>query len=218
MICAYDRLYLDRAQKILGNMLDLAVNEYKMKIKDFYNKFLESRVSDDFAHGDTSTIAGKTGKELFALIMGLDEDEYEALAQIQLPMNKSPEYWAGWLLAYYQWSRGVSFQLIDEENSINTIVNMYHPYHEMDIMHAVEELDRRRKEKRLETYLKYYRQRIGYTQADLADASGIPLKTIQQYEQGRKNINKASSESIITLANILKCEPIDLMEPQGEKQ
>ena len=218
MIRAYDRIYLERAQRILGNMLDLAVNEYNIELKDYYCRFIKSKISVDFSKGDTSTIAGKTGKELFAEVMDLKEDEYERLINTDLPISKSPEYWTGWLLAYYQWYRGVSFQIIDEETPIETILHMYHPYHEMDITQAIDRLNEISQASRAYSYLKLYRQRMGYSQQELALASGIPVKTIQQYEQGRKNINKASSESIITLANILKCQPIDLMEPQGEKQ
>ncbi len=212
MIYAYDRIYLTRAQKILGNMLDLAVNEYKIKLTEFYRRFLGSRVSEDFSQGDSSTIAGKTGKELFAEIMDFKEEDFEQLANIQLPVNKSPEYWTGWILAYYQWTRGVSFRVIDDEIPVEVILDMYDPYHEMDITQAVDELNRIRQVSRVEPYIKYFRKKMGYTQAELAEAAGIPLKTIQQYEQKRKNINKASADSILALSNILKCNPIDLME------
>lgn len=212
MIYAYDKMYLSRAQKIMGNMIDLAVNEYKIKITEFYNRFLNSRVSEDFSKGDTSTLAGKTGKELFAEIMDLKEEDYRQLSDVQLPINRSPEYWAGWVLAYYQWSRGVSFRVINDEIPIEIILDMYNPFHEMDITQAVDELNRIRQQKRIESYLKYFRKKMGYTQAELANATGIPLRTIQQYEQKRKNINKASADSILILSNILKCNPIDLME------
>lgn len=213
VICAYDRIYLERAQKIMGNMLDIAVNEYGLVLKEFYARFISSRCSDDFSKGDTSTVAGKTGKELFADVMEFDKDkEYERLRSIQLPMNKSPEYWTGWLLTYYQWTRGVSFRTIDIEIPIDRILRMYNPYHEMDITQAVDELNRIRQQNRIESYLKLYRKQRGYTQSELSEATGIPLKTIQQYEQRRKNINKASVDSIIVLSNILKCSPIDLME------
>ena len=212
MICAYDKVYLPRAQKILGNMLDIAVNEYKMKLNDYYERFLISRISEDFSSGDSSTIAGRSGKELFAEVMNLKDSDRKKLEKVQLPISKSPEYWTGWLLAHYQWSRGVSFRMINDDIPIETIIDMYHPYHEMDITQAVDELNRISQLKRVETYLKIYRKKMGYTQSDLSDATGIPLRTIQQYEQRRKNINKASVESIIALSNILKCEPIDLME------
>ena len=42
--------------------------------------------------------------------------------------------------------------------------------------------------------------------------SGIPLRTIQQYEQRQKNINKAQAEYLVALARVLCCEVEDLME------
>jgi hypothetical protein len=38
------------------------------------------------------------------------------------------------------------------------------------------------------------------------------LRTIQQYEQGQKNINKAQAEYIIKLSKALYCEPAALLE------
>ena len=43
-------------------------------------------------------------------------------------------------------------------------------------------------------------------------AADIPLKTIQQYEQRQKNINKARAEYVIRLSRVLQCEPEDLLE------
>ena len=40
----------------------------------------------------------------------------------------------------------------------------------------------------------------------------IAIKTIQQYEQGRKDINKAQAEYVIKLAQVLCCNPVDLLE------
>lgn len=53
---------------------------------------------------------------------------------------------------------------------------------------------------------------MGYTQKELAEAIDIPIKTIQQYEQGVKNINKASGENLIKLSKQLCCRPEQLME------
>lgn len=50
------------------------------------------------------------------------------------------------------------------------------------------------------------------TQKELAEQTGIPLRTIQQYEQRQKNINKAASENLIALAEVLMCEPKELCE------
>ena len=50
------------------------------------------------------------------------------------------------------------------------------------------------------------------SQRELADLSSIPVRTIQQYEQRQKNINKAQAEYLVALAKVLYCEVEDLME------
>ena len=42
--------------------------------------------------------------------------------------------------------------------------------------------------------------------------TGIPVKTIQQYEQRRKDINKAQVEYVVRLSKALCCEPQDILE------
>ena len=46
----------------------------------------------------------------------------------------------------------------------------------------------------------------------LSELTGIPLRTIQQYEQRQKNINKASVEYMIKLSQTLSCEVECLIE------
>lgn len=207
MINAYDKIYLNSAQKSLGCMLDVAVNEWKNDLVIFYEKFLKSTISVKFARGDIQTLAGKSGIELAYDVLELDDRTTP-----NLPINRSPEYWTGWILAYYQWYSSISFQVLNNELPISYIIDMYDKYHEMDIMHAVDEINRLRQENRCMTYLKFFRKQMGITQKELADATGIPIKTIQQYEQGVKNINKASAENIIKLSKKLCCRPEQLLE------
>ena len=47
---------------------------------------------------------------------------------------------------------------------------------------------------------------------DLAELAGIPIRTIQQYEQRQKNINKAQVQYLIALSKVLCCEISDLVE------
>ncbi len=63
-----------------------------------------------------------------------------------------------------------------------------------------------------ETNLKNLRKIAGLSQRELAELSAIPVRTIQQYEQRQKNINKAQAEYLVMLAQVLCCEIADLME------
>ena len=56
---------------------------------------------------------------------------------------------------------------------------------------------------------------MGLSQSQLAKLTGIPVRTIQQYEQGQKDINKARAEYVITLARALYCDPQQLLEYNG---
>ena len=67
----------------------------------------------------------------------------------------------GWILAYYQWENGKTFEMIDKEIPICKIRNMYNPYHEMDISSAILKLREMSQVSRAETYLKKLRKRAG---------------------------------------------------------
>lgn len=82
----------------------------------------------------------------------------------------------------------------------------------MDIRHFGDKMTELYKQAKKETSLKYRRQRASLSQRDLAELSGVPVRTIQQYEQRQKNINKAQAETLAMLANALYCSINDLME------
>jgi Helix-turn-helix. len=89
---------------------------------------------------------------------------------------------------------------------------MYYTLHEADITKFVDIMDSRMTEFFSETNLKRIRMTYGFTQKELADNSGVSLRSIQMYEQRHKNINKASAETLYRLSKILGCTIEDLME------
>lgn len=208
MICAYDKVYLNSAQKVMGAMFQYAVYDCKMRLSVFYESFLQSALSERFGKGDLFVIAGMSGAEIAIEVLHAGDD----FVQPSYYSGKSQEYWTGWVLAYYQWLCGRSFREIDREIPVETIRSLYNPYHEMDITQVMDRLQQLRQGARFATYLKKIRQQSGLSQSDLALQTGIPLKTIQQYEQGRKDINKAQAEYIIKLSRALCCRPEDLLE------
>ena len=100
---------------------------------------------------------------------------------------------------------------------IAEIVKLYSPYHEMDIRQFCDKMDEQYRASKPETNLKTLRMKLGMSQRELAEASGVPLRTIQQYEQRQKNINKAQGEYLIMLAQALCCEVPDLIEKTGQE-
>lgn len=67
-----------------------------------------------------------------------------------------------------------------------------------------------------DTRLDLLRQANDYTQAGLAEATGIPLRTIQEYCQGRKPLEKASIVRCLLLAKALGCKVEDLIDAPAD--
>lgn len=211
MIRAYDKVYLDKAQTALGYMLDFAVYDLKYDITEFFNLFINSGIAKRFGTGDFTVIVGMSGVELAYEVLEKSGIEYNRIKP-NYTFNRSEEYWTGWALAYYQWETSMSFAEIVKYIPIADIIALYSPYHEMDIRQFVDKMNAMYRAAKPQTNLKLLRMRVGLSQRELADMSGIPVRTIQQYEQRQKNINKAQAEYVVMLAKVLCCEVDDLIE------
>ena len=211
MMSAYDKNYLEKARTTLGRMLDFAVYDLKLDLKDFFDRFIVSGIANEFENGDSKTIAGKSGVELAYEVM---EKTGENVRNIKprYTANRSEEYWTGWALAYYQWKTAISFSKIIEYVPVNEIKTLYSPYHEMDIRHFVDKMNELYINAKPETNLKIYRKRAGLSQKELAEQADIPVRMIQHYEQRQKNINKAQAEYLARLSRVLNCNIEELLE------
>ena len=56
------------------------------------------------------------------------------------------------------------------------------------------------------TKLQQKRKEAGLSQSQLAAKSGVPLRTLQHYEIGDKDIRKAAVETVLALAEALGCD------------
>lgn len=211
MIHAYDKVYLEKARTNLGRMLDFAVCDLGYDIREFFDLFLTSGLASRFEKGDFTVTVGMSGVELAYRVLELTNRQFQR-TNPRYTADRSEEYWAGWALAYYQWETALSFPEIAECVPIDDIVRMYSPYHEMDIRQFCDKMDELYHKAKPETNLKKRRKMAGLCQRELAELSGVPIRTIQQYEQRLKNINKAQAESLIMLAQVLCCDVDDLIE------
>ena len=62
--------------------------------------------------------------------------------------------------------------------------------------------------------LKFMREEKGLSQSELAKKSGVPLRNIQAYEQGYKDINKAQVITVLQLSEALECDVYDIINPR----
>lgn len=208
---AYNQYYVDDAMENLAEAVDYAVNACNLDINHFFDMFLVSGYSDLFGKGVPWYVCGMSGTELvFRVVEKVGIQRSFPLAQIAY--DPSPEYWCGWVLAYYQWKTGRTFQEILSHVTAENIRNMYWPCHEASEDWFVDHLDAIIERKKSTSELQRIRRLRGYSQRILAEKSGINLRTLQQYEIGAKDINKASVSSVLSLAKVLGCEVEELLE------
>ena len=64
------------------------------------------------------------------------------------------------------------------------------------------------------TNLQHYRKSRGISQSELARQADVNVRTLQDYEQGRKNINLAAAITVQKLAEALDCASWELLEDE----
>lgn len=211
MIHAYQEIYLSKAQSVLGDAFDYAVNTCSIPGNDFVKLLIASSVSKRMENGEPACIAGKSGIEIAREIVA-ETSGQELQIEPQEHFGRSTEYWIGWAVSYYQWYSSRKYGDIFKVIPFEDLQKMYDTLHEADITKFVDIADSRMKEYFSETNLKRLRTAYDLTQAALSERSGVSLRSIQMYEQRNKNINKASVDTVYRLAKVLGCEMEDLME------
>lgn len=211
MIRAYRQFYLEDAMGVLGAAVEAAVMLFDIPLSRFWALFLASRWSSRFASGDPATLTGQSGWELAERVLSEAGVNFPRRVPDGL-RSRTPEYWAGWALAQYQWYRGFSFAEIEDFAPMTEIVKLYSPYHEMSILAFHEELDRRYRLHHPETRLKELRKAAGLTRDELAAAAQVSSRLIEQYEQRRRDINAARADAFLRLAQALNSDPAALIE------
>ena len=213
MTHAYSELYLDDAMLSLGDMLEYAICDCGYEPDMFFSQFITSGIAEKFGCGNPKYNVGMSGVELASEVIFLTTG-----SRLNTPATQheshGKEYWAGWIMAYYQWHSGLTFSYMAENGlGVSNVMGMY-ILHEADESKFVETADKiiTKHKKEKPSKLSVVRKARGFTQQQLADASGVTLRMVQLYEQRQNDISKAQAGVVMRLAKALGCEVEDLVE------
>jgi hypothetical protein len=137
---AYSELFVNDAMETLGEAFEYAVNNLKLCGQEFLDIFSRGHIGEAFSRGDIRYITGMSGIELANAVL----KEYpitQECKNYELSIGYPPEYWCGWILAYYQWYSGETFFEICKRISYKNLMNLYGVLHEADISKAVSVLN-----------------------------------------------------------------------------
>ena len=202
MIHAYNDDFLPIIQGKLASMFEIAVLKRTIPIDIFADMFRDSRVCRAFESADPVLVLGKSAIELLSIVLG------DAPCETETDSYASPEYWVGYTLAYMQWYFNKPYRELISAFPCGELLAHYFPYHEMDIRQSV---DLFLSKLHFVCALKRLRLTKNLSQRDLALLSGVPIRNIKAYEQGKVDISKAQAETLYALSKALNCSMEDLL-------
>ena len=211
MIHAYDDQYLDDAMICLGEAMDYVANICQIEMDRFLELFIGTGYAEQFGAGVPKYVSGLSGTELAMDILA-KSGIYNTFPQAKIEYSYSPQYWSGWILAYYQWYTGRSFKEIQKYITMQEIEKLYPTLHEASEKKFVDTVNRIIRKKNPPTRLQIQRKISGYSQRELAEKVGVNLRTLQQYEIRAKDINRAAGSTLFAVAKVLGCRVEDLLE------
>lgn len=211
MTHAYSEMYLEDAMRTLGEAVDFALCDQGLTPAELTAIMSNALEMKQFERGVPRVVCGMSGDELACEIIaraGLKPAECRAI----YPFDRSPEYWAGWVLAYSQWASSLNFNELFEVAPLDWIIGSYSPLHEAsEDTFAEIVIDKWNKAQADKKGLKAARKAAGLTQKQLAAQSGVKLRAIQLYEQNQIDLRRASVSSALALADTLNCTIEDLV-------
>lgn len=202
MIRAYNEIYLDDAMETLAETFSYVPDA--RQADELFEYFVMSGVAYQFGRGNPRYI-NMPPQVLFREIAGRKMPLVQPYSY-----GRSPEYWCGFVLAYYQWYTGLSFEKIGRRLPPSKIISMYNPLHEASMEKFVEVANSIVFQK--ETNLARYRKTANLSQSALAKYSQVSLRSIQLYEERQLDINNAPTIKLFQLSRVLGCYIEDLLE------
>ena len=201
-IHAYAEVYVQDITELLSQVFDYVIRQCGVPCDEFAAIFARSRCAKELETGRAVALIGMSGYEL-AQTLEIPRKNLRKRCEFKY----SPEYWAGWALAQYQWESGKRFRHIFEKVPLSKILSMYPVYHEMDISKFCETMDEWLSGSRL----REIREFCHVSREQLAELSGVNVRSIQAYETGVNDIYKAEVGTLLKLARTFGCSIEDLL-------
>ena len=211
MTHAYSESYLNNAKSSLSVFFDYAINDCKISPDRISDLFVTTGYAEQFERGNPAFLAGMSGIELARTVI-LKAYVNKKLPDATHTEDCSPEYWAGWALAEYQWYTGRRFREIFQRIPLREIITMYSVYHEMDITNFIDAMEGFYNSADRDSNLKRIRESRNISQTELAEQAGVNIRNIQTYEQRTNDIDKAQAHTLYKLSRVLGCNIEDLLE------
>lgn len=213
----YPEELLEGVMSTLGKAFEFADKHLPGGLESFYDLFVNSAAARTLDGPDAQPKLGSSGIELVLSVC--ETSTPGGLDTMLMNERRRPKElherakWCGKMLAYHQWDTASSLRTIAMYLSLADLYELYETERIASARVVSLKITETYAVRNTPTRLRYYRAEAGLTQANLAKISGVSLRSIQQYEQRKKNINHAQARYVLGLAQALSCQMEDLLEP-----
>ena len=224
----YPKAFVTHAMRLLGEFLEYTSALYPEASQDsIFSMFVISGFAERLENGDPAVIRGLSGPELANKVLSscgaapyMDGDMViSGNAAKDLPPRSADyitpalPFWCGRMLAYLQWFKNISFSELLRLLPVSRLRSMHQDLKDMPIEVAAVTIDKRIALRQSSaTRLQNHRKRTGLSQKELALASGVNIRTLQQYERRDKDIKKAAAGKLLALSRVMHCSPESLLD------
>lgn len=204
-------MLLETLMENMGDAFSFVSINYQLDLDVFITNLFFSKILKEIEGANPKYTTGISGVELALIVinkMGLNPCDQD----LDYSKTDIVAYWTGSMLAYFQYVTQIPFSTILSLIKMNEISSLYYPLHEASEDKFVDVLLKIIGERKQISRLQARRKAMGLSQSELANYSGVNLRTLQDYEIKRKNINNASISILLKLSNALKCNVTDIIE------
>ena len=189
--------------------------------ESFLLLFCISGLAEKWESGIAFELYAMNPEELYTAVMkeiGLEPEmqveNQEAVPEQESEGNPDDEKlsWTGKIIDYIHKKTGKGFSSILEDISFRELEVLYEPLKALSMEQSFQVIREKIRQKGKKTWIQRIRRRRGLSQRELAEQSGVNLRTLQQYEIRDKDIDKAGAAKLLAMARVLSCRPEELME------
>ena len=124
----YPDFWLESQSENLGIFFDVAINQCGYSPEKITDYFIKCKMADLMSKGHPRFSAGCNGEELLDLCLDANNVNSHSIEDFE-GSQTSKEYWAGYMLAIYQWESGRNFVDILKAVPLSKIIDAYTPLH-----------------------------------------------------------------------------------------
>lgn len=191
--------YVSKYQEVLGYLIGRALSS-GYSIPHIEKTIAYSLTFSNFEKSDITDIAFSSNENIYSKLFNGDNNTYQ-FSQYDV------FGWVGYTYIRLFFDLNITFETLFYIIPIDSLMNMYHLYHEMDYYQTLNFVKNSVKH----SYLDIIMNNKGVSVMELSILSGVASSTIRVLRYRKRDIDKLEAQKLLKIANALRVKPESLL-------